>query len=54
MRYRVTFWYVDLNDPEYDCEREREYETPTLEDAISEFRSDWGSDHRIISVVEAD
>jgi hypothetical protein len=54
MRYRVTFWYQDPNDPEHDGEREREYEVPRLEDAISEFKLDWGSEHRIISVVEVD
>jgi hypothetical protein len=54
MRYRIVFWYVDLNDPEYDGERERDYDALSLEEAITEFRLDWGSEHRIISVAEAD
>jgi hypothetical protein len=54
MRYRVTFWYVDLYSSENDGPREREYEASTLEDAISEFRLSWGSEYRIISVVEVD
>jgi hypothetical protein len=54
MRYRITFWYVDLFDSINDGQREREYEAHTVEDAITEFRLDWGSEHRIISVAEAD
>lgn len=48
--FRICYWYEDSYDATYDCEEVIEIKANSEDEAIAEFRNDYGS-HNIMFIL---